>query len=113
LPTPSTLWFHEPDYQFMSTYHWQPLVNGYSGHASVEYLRMLEALRELSPDASLEVFKERGVEMLLLNERFFAHGEFDAFLLRCQDQRWFSEVRVFDDSRLQRIAACRLRSRPG
>jgi hypothetical protein len=112
VPAPDRMWFAEPVYQYMSIYHWQPLVNGYSGHASTEHMQMLELLREFPSEASMSYLRKRGVQLILLNERYFEHGDFDALLLVCQDQRWFSDARVFTDFRLKRIAACRVQS-PG
>ena len=88
-------------------------MNGYSGHASTEYLQLLEEMREFPSEASMSYLRQRGVQMILLNERYFEHGHFDALLVVCQDQRWFSDARVFADFRLKRIAACRVQSRPG
>lgn len=40
----------EPQYLFGSTFHWKPLVNGYSGYYPPSYLRRLRAVENF-PDA--------------------------------------------------------------
>ncbi len=44
-PPPHALPLHDPFYMYASTWHWQPLVNGYSGHYSARYVELTEALR--------------------------------------------------------------------
>jgi hypothetical protein len=112
LPESDALWLHETTYQYFSIYHWQPLLNGYSGYAPPSYVRVLEAMREFPAEGTLQYLANGRVDLVLLHERFMAHGDFDRLLTICSDQAWFSEVRVFDDPVLRRSAACRLAPRP-
>ena len=45
MPMPDTLPGHEPRYAYMSTFHWMPLLNGYSGYYPPSYLTRLSSLR--------------------------------------------------------------------
>jgi hypothetical protein len=111
-PVPEALWKDETVYQYFSIYHWQPLVNGYSGYVPPEYARMLERVRHFPAEPALQALVRNRVDVVLLHERLLPPGEFDALLLACGDTRYFSEVRVFDDSVLKRSAACILRAEP-
>ncbi len=50
VPKPAALWANETTYQYWSTFHWQPLVNGYSAYSPTNYVRTLNVLRTF-PDA--------------------------------------------------------------
>jgi hypothetical protein len=109
MPTPEALWRDEPLYQYLSIYHWQPLVNGYSGFVPVSYVRLLEAMREFPSDESLRRLRDRGVRVALLHERLMPPGEFNALVTACQNPRWFRDVVMFDlGGGAGRTAACRL-----
>jgi hypothetical protein len=110
-PAPEALWKHETTYQYLSIYHWQPLVNGYSGYAPRSYLRLLETVRDFPSALALHALHDRRVSVVLLHERFMSAGEFDRILTTCADRQRFVEVRVFDDPMLRRTAVCRLASR--
>jgi hypothetical protein len=107
-PTPDRLWHYETTFEYFSIYHWQPLANGYSGHAPRSYLRLLDRLRDFPSERSLRFLQNRRVRVILLNERLMPPGEFDRLLLSCSDKAWFAEVLVFEDPGQQRVAACRL-----
>jgi hypothetical protein len=68
LPQPDALWGHEVDYQLMSIFHWKPLVNGYSGQAPGDYVRLLEAMRDFPSEQSLAAIRARGVRWLIVHE---------------------------------------------
>jgi hypothetical protein len=57
----------EPRYAYMSTFHWMPLLNGYSGYYPPSYLRRLQIL-ETFPDArSLEQLRADGVRYIVIH----------------------------------------------
>jgi hypothetical protein len=45
MPAPDALPGPDPSYEYWSTFHWFPLLNGYSGYYTRQYLDLLEALR--------------------------------------------------------------------
>ena len=108
-PTPDSLWKYETTYQFLSIYHWQPLVNGYSGYAPRSYVRMLEAVDDFPSETALNFLSAQHVGVILLHERFMSLEDFARLVTACEDANWFSEVRLFDDPVVKRIAACRLK----
>ena len=109
LPVPNRLWREEPLYEFLSIYHWQPLVNGYSGFAPASYLQLLEQMREFPSDASVRVLIERGVKIAILHERLMTPEEFNTLIAACENPRWFREIVMFEVAAgAGRTAACRL-----
>ena len=73
LPMPSrhNAPLHEAEFQFLSTFHWHPLLNGYSGNWSHTQVRLLDAMRTFPDDASLAALGARGASHVLLHERFY------------------------------------------
>ena len=51
----------------MSTFHWKPLINGYSGHHPRSYLRRLEHLRSFPDATSLDVLRQSGVNYVIVH----------------------------------------------
>ena len=67
LPRPDALPLKEPFYMYFSTMHWQPLLNGYSGHYPPSYIRLLESQRKFPDDASIAELRERGVQAIIVH----------------------------------------------
>ena len=54
-------------YMYYSTFHWQPLVNGYSGFYPRRYVRLLDWVRDFPDEASLNYLRQDGVRYLILH----------------------------------------------
>ncbi|MGE5361876.1 MAG: glycosyltransferase family 39 protein, partial [Bacteroidales bacterium] len=63
--------FEDVRYQYWSTFHWNKLVNGYSGILPRMYLTFSAQMTEFPDDASLAVLKQRGVEYVVVHEEFY------------------------------------------
>ena len=61
--------FDDPSYMYYSTFHWQNLVNGYSGFFPPSYGRVLNAMKEFPDQRSFDAIKSHGAQFLLV------HGE--------------------------------------
>jgi len=59
----------EPTYMYYSTFHWQFLVNGYSGFFPTSYVRVVQAMKTFPDDQSLEAVKAHGARYVVV------HGE--------------------------------------
>jgi hypothetical protein len=59
----------DPEYLYYSTFHWQYLVNGYSGFFPPSYQRLVDAVREFPGQKSMSVLGLHGVRYLVI------HGE--------------------------------------
>ena len=54
-------------YIYMSTFHWQKLVNGYSGFYPASYLRRLDGLQSFPDPSSLEILRQTGVSYVVVH----------------------------------------------
>lgn len=72
MPTIDTLPGPDPKYSYMSTFHWKPLVNGYSGFYPPTYLRRIQALRRFPEPFSLRLLRDDGVRYLLIHQSGYA-----------------------------------------
>jgi hypothetical protein len=59
----------DPTYMYYSTFHWQHLVNGYSGFFPPSYVFLANAVENIPDDASIHAIKSHGARYLLV------HGE--------------------------------------
>ena len=59
----------DPEYMYYSTFHWQYLVNGYSGFFPPSYLKVVRAVENFPDTASFDAIKSHGVRYLVI------HGE--------------------------------------
>jgi len=59
----------DPEYLYYSTFHWQNLVNGYSGFFPPSYVQIVNAVRDFPDDRSISAIKQRGTRYLVI------HGE--------------------------------------
>jgi hypothetical protein len=51
----------------MSTFHWKPLVNGYSGYHPPSYLQRLDDLQSFPDASSLEALRRTGVKYVVVH----------------------------------------------
>jgi Dolichyl-phosphate-mannose-protein mannosyltransferase len=59
----------DPEYLYYSTFHWQYLVNGYSGFFPPSYRKIVNAVREFPDQKSMDVIGSHGVRYIVI------HGE--------------------------------------
>jgi hypothetical protein len=67
LPRADALPLQEPWYMYFSTMHWQPLLNGYSGHYPPSYIQMLESQRTFPDNASIAAVRARGAKAIIVH----------------------------------------------
>ncbi|HEX6164146.1 MAG TPA: hypothetical protein VFZ31_12320 [Vicinamibacterales bacterium] len=95
VPTPSTLWMHEPAYSVQSINHWQPLVNGYSAFPPAHYIRLITELRKFPERDAIVALREAGVSYILLNRRFYDAQAFDRLIAAADQSSRLWPVRSF------------------
>jgi hypothetical protein len=108
-PEPDRLWGYETVFQYLSIFHWQPMVNGYSGHAPGSYLELTSVLHRFPSEHAVRALQGRGVRLVVFQERYTDPGQFDTFLYACHNQAWFSRVQVLDEVGHGRAAVCWVR----
>jgi hypothetical protein len=55
-------------YMYRSTWHWRPLLNGYSGNYPASYTELLLTMRSFPDTGSLEYLQRRGATVLVVHE---------------------------------------------
>jgi hypothetical protein len=60
MPDEQQLPLHDPEFAYHSTFHWQPLVNGYSGNVPQSYFDLLRSVRRFLPTPRSTVFARSG-----------------------------------------------------
>jgi hypothetical protein len=75
---------HDGLYMFYSTYHWQPLVNGYSGFFPPSFMELAAATDDFPDAESIAYLKARGVEVIVVHGALFGprYGEVAAAMLK-------------------------------
>jgi hypothetical protein len=76
LPTPESLPGQDARYAYMSTFHWKPIVNGYSGYYPEGYLNTLDMLRQFPAIETLERLHRHGVRYVIVHEMFYDGADF-------------------------------------
>jgi hypothetical protein len=88
-PPPQALPFHDPFYMYASTFHWQPLVNGYSGHYSPRYLELVHHMATLPGPEAVEVLTRSGVQRILVHGSFYPRDRYERLILRLEAHPMF------------------------
>jgi hypothetical protein len=96
-PPPQNLPLHDPFYMYASTWHWQPLVNGYSGHYSADYVALTEALTRLPSPQATEWLTHMGVQRVVVHEALFPRGRGGPLIMRLEGDPNFHLEAVTED----------------
>jgi hypothetical protein len=71
LPPHPNLGEPEPFYQFESTFHWRPLINGYSGNYPASYVENVVGMQDFPSDGAMARVREAGVVHVVVHERYY------------------------------------------
>ncbi|CAN5859295.1 hypothetical protein BH18ACI5_BH18ACI5_19560 [soil metagenome] len=75
MPRPGAPPHHDARFAYMSTFHWMPLVNGYSGFYPRTYLRRLARLSTFPDVESVASLKREEVRYLIIHDDGYPEGE--------------------------------------
>jgi hypothetical protein len=67
MPVPGALPGNDPRYSYLSTFHWFPLLNGYSGFHPPSYVDRVDALRSFPDDASIARLRRDGARYVVVH----------------------------------------------
>jgi hypothetical protein len=74
----------EPDfesrYTYFSTFHWQRIINGYSGAAPMSHEQFKLAMQTFPDDAAVRFLRERGVDYIVLHEEFYGRTRYQGII---------------------------------
>ena len=106
LPPDNQPQLRNPEFQFQSTFHWQPIVNGYSGNFPESYFRTTAALRAFPSEEGVTRLRAIGVRHVVLHEAGWgrqpfgdlrwALADFPGLTLRASFGEPGAEVRVYE-----------------
>lgn len=63
-------------YMFNSTWHWQPILNGYSGFFPRSFIELAERTRTFPDDASIDYLRQREVDLIVIHGSLMTAEEF-------------------------------------
>jgi hypothetical protein len=70
----------DPIYMYYSTFHWQHLVNGYSGFFPRSYLALRYAMRDFPTDAAFDALRQHGTRYLVVHGERLYGGRYEELL---------------------------------
>jgi len=78
----------EPIYMYFSTFHWQKLINGYSGFAPPSYSKLVDMIAAGPPDdVTMKELRRRGTDYVVVHGAFFQDREAWKKMVAALDQR--------------------------
>ena len=99
MPRPDTLPGEEARYAFMSTFHWMPLLNGYSGYYPPSYLSLLNEVRRFPDEESIALLRRRGVRYVVVHMSLYPPDRAGTVLTEAAANPALREIGEFDDGR--------------
>ena len=96
MPTKSNAPLHEGRFQFLSTFHWLPMVNGYSGNWTDAHVRRLEEFKGFPGEASIAALAAAGVSYVVVHERHYGREQYRQILDQLQGRAQVRQLARFD-----------------
>ncbi len=97
VPDPGSLPGQDARYAYYSTFHWMPLVNGYSGYYPASYIARLAALRNMPDEAAVQQLARDHVRYVIVHTSLYEPGKLTALLSGLWADRRFTQLGRFDD----------------
>lgn len=97
VPRADTLPGDEATYAYMSTFHWFPLVNGYSGNYPPSYLSRLGRLSGFPDETAMAALRRDGVSYVIVHESSYTAAAFAELRLRINTGNALVELGSFND----------------
>lgn len=98
-PEPDSLPGDDPRYAYMSTFHWMPLSNGYSGFYPASYLSRLMVLHSFPSEASLIRLRADGIRYVVVHPAAYPPDVGGELLSRIVVSPALLQLGVFPDGR--------------
>jgi len=70
----------DPTYLYYSTFHWQYLVNGYSGFFPPSYQKIVNAVRNFPDDTAMNAIRSHGVRYLVIHGEWLYGGRYETLV---------------------------------
>lgn len=98
-------------YEYLSTFHWQNMVNGYTSFTPPRYVRLLELMTTFPDERSIGALRSRGVTHIVIHTALYQGDEANTLVEHLLVSPDFSFVAWFPDG-LGSAAVFRLTERP-
>ena len=76
MPDEHSLPGYDAEFMYQSTFHWLPLVNGYSGNVPDSYVEVLRHMRGFPSDAGIGLLRGIGVRYVVVHERLYGSNRY-------------------------------------
>jgi hypothetical protein len=97
-PIPRYFPGREAEYAYMSTFHWMPLLNGYSGMFPKSYLMSLARLRSFPHPAAIGALRRTGIRYVIVHGSSYKPQEFEDIRFELARQPEVAELGLFQDA---------------
>ena len=97
LSPPDLLPGTDPRYAYLSTFHWMPTINGYSGYYPPSYLDRVERLHDFPADPTTRILQRAGVQYVIVHLAGYKHSETAGVLTALASNRAYTQLGVFGD----------------
>jgi hypothetical protein len=96
------VWRREPpgrdaEYEYMSTFHWMPLMNGYSGMYPASYLNAIARLRSFPQRTAIDALRRAGIRYVIVHGSSYTPEWFEAMRLELVTKPQVVELGLFQD----------------
>jgi hypothetical protein len=86
------LWKPETAYMYFSTFHWQRLLNGYSGAFPQSYYSFRRATASFPDDSSVRTLREQGAEYVVLHEDLYGRSRYGEIVAQADRRADLHEI---------------------
>jgi hypothetical protein len=97
VPKPDVLPEMDPFYTYNSVWHWQPLINGYSGHYYPPYLDLLKSLTTFPSPESTRMLTLAGVHLVIVHKEMIPKGRYEPLIARLDADPDYRLIKIADD----------------
>jgi hypothetical protein len=93
----------DPAYTYLSTFHWQPIVNGYSGFYPASYLARVDQMARFPDETSLTRLRRDGVRYVVVHLGEFHPAARESIVNRLLGEFGLPELERFPEGRSEAV----------
>lgn len=97
MPVPDALPGEEPRYAYMSTFHWMPLLNGYSGYYPQSYIALIDNVRDFPGGSSITLLRRAGARYVVVHTSLYPPDRAGAILTQAVGEAALIQLGHFND----------------
>jgi hypothetical protein len=96
-PIPREFPGRDAEYAYMSTFHWMPLLNGYSGIYPQSYVKSLARLRSFPRDTAIQALRRTGIRYVIVHSSSYSPADFQQIREELVTRPEVAELGIFQD----------------